>query len=181
MKYLKEESKTEGENEMACEQRGIGRWFGTLTQRSYDSEMACRHYEGLEARRRAAATPTKAEQWLEKLSPAELKNVIETLSTQAAETSNAADMGNSLFTFNANHPELVTEGWQGTVNGAAIRTYLVQRGAYAPYSVSQLEEAYSALVDTGALHIDKAKTPGSPDFEAQADAEIRRRTSRDDW
>ena len=57
------------------------------------------------------------------------------------------------------HKELSPESADGVKNAVAIRTYLQLQGREAPYSTHDLDNAYCALSDTGALLINNSVKP----------------------
>jgi hypothetical protein len=134
-----------------------GVWTSTLTGHEYDSETAARHYDSLERRR--ARTQTEGQKLLESLSAEQIKSLFLAANADIDENLSRPDTTQSGQEFFASHPEIVSEGQVGDRNGAALRTYLLSQGKHAPWSQQDLEQAYEALAEVGALTLNgKAKT-----------------------
>jgi hypothetical protein len=140
-----------------------GVWTSTLTGHEYDSETAARHYDSLERRR--ARTQTEGQKLLESLSAEQIKSLFMAANSAIDEIASQPETEQSAKQFFAGHPEIVSEGQVGDRNGAALRAYLLSKGKHAPFSQRDLEQAYEALTEVGALTLNgKAK----PAFDEEA-------------
>jgi hypothetical protein len=157
---------------MAIEKRG-NRWYSEVTQSYHETAEAAKFYSDREVLRRRASTPTKSEQLLEKLSPKELKELLETVSTQAEENSNSAYQEKAIAAFAERHPGVLGDTQHGVANAGAIRSWLLQRGVQHPFSLNNLETAYLALRDASAIYGDNSEVE---DIESLSTEELRKRS-----
>jgi hypothetical protein len=141
---------------MAVKHLGHDDWLSTLTGQHFTSELAAKKYDNEERMR--ARTQTEGQKLLESLSAEQIKSLFLAANADIDENLSLPDTTQAGEEFFASHPEIVSEGQVGDRNGAALRTWLLSKGKHAPWSQQELEQAYEALTEVGALTLNgKAK------------------------
>lgn len=136
---------------MAVKKVGYDDWVSTLTGHHYTSETAALHYDNLEKRRSRAAS--KGDQILDALSAEQIKSLATAMHSRIDEAANKPFADEQAGEWFAEHPEIIAEGNAGTANGAALGAWLRASGKNPPFSKHDLENAYQALTECGALHL----------------------------
>jgi hypothetical protein len=157
---------------MAIVKRG-NRWYSEVTQGYHETPEAAKFYSDREVLRRKASQSSKAEKLLDSLPPNELKDVLEEIATRAEAQSNTAYQDRAIATFAERHPGVLNETQHGVANAGAMRSWLLQRGIQHPFSLENLESAWSALREAGALYGDESEVE---DIEALTTEELKRRS-----
>jgi hypothetical protein len=148
---------------MVTQHNGV--WFSNLTGHSYDSEKAASHFDSLEARRRKTASA--GDKVLESLTTEQLKALSFAMAVKEDQIQNRGYGEEQSRMFFEQHPELISSASaEGNANGASLRTWLAGQNRTYPYSVHDLENAYSALSDLGVLYVDESKRPRAVATEA---------------
>lgn len=152
---------------MSVRKIGIGQWYSTLAEQTFDSEPAARHYDNLE---RMRSTPESAGQKiLDGLSTEELKSLILELNVQSDQFEGNRNWQEVQKEFVAANPDYLPI----PINGSALAAVLVERGKLDPNgtylgTMADMQDAYTDLAEKGVLQLrEGAKLPHRVD-EAEA-------------
>lgn len=141
---------------MPVKKVGFDDWVSTLTGHHYTSEAAAIHYDNLEKRRSRAQS--EGDKILESLSAEQIKSLGLAFNSRIDENLNRPYADEQAGEWFASHPEVESGGQNGTANGAALGAWLRASGKNPPFSKHDLENAYQALAECGALRLnDKPK------------------------
>jgi hypothetical protein len=143
---------------MSVRKIGIGSWYSTLTEQTYDSETAALHYDKLERQKLTLETPE--EKFLNSLSTEQVKMFTQQKQAWAEQVQGKIDWKHAQQEFvNLNPDYLPNE-----VNGRTLAAALVALGKVDPVAdvflgtMEDMQEAYIDLAQKGMLKL----RPGAP-------------------
>src|SRR6266853_5880960 len=118
---------------MAIKQVGHGVWESSLLGETFTSREAAEHYENLEKQRNKKKST--GDKLMDSLSTEDLKSFLIAANARIDENANRPRSDAQAGEWLTNHPELFGSNAEAaTVNGAALRTYLLQQGKHEPFS-----------------------------------------------
>ena len=148
---------------MSVRQIGVGSWYSSLTEQSYDSELAARHYDNLERMKSAADSP--GSKLLDSLSTDQLKSLVTEMQIQAEQVQGVQDWRQIQEEFVAANPDFLAN----ERNGSALAAVLVDRGKLTSGGVfvgtmDDMQQAYIDLAEKNVLEMRKgARVPRRAD------------------
>lgn len=151
---------------MSVRQVGIGHWYSSLTEQSYDSLPAATHYDNLERLKSKPQSP--GSKLLDSLSTEQLKSLVEEMTIQAEQVEGNLNWQQVQKDFvSANHDFVAN-----TANGSALAAVLVERGKLLSSGIflgtmADMQEAYVDLAEKGVLQLREGARPPQRADEAE--------------
>ncbi|HEV3482283.1 MAG TPA: hypothetical protein VGR97_08140 [Candidatus Acidoferrales bacterium] len=146
---------------MTVEKIGPGQWRSTRVGSVFDSELAARHYDDLEALKETLAQDRLADEAAEKLSPDELLAIMRQAAHESDQKIGQKIGEDRIKDFIARHPEFVADGNVGVQNGAMMRGWLLAQGKSMPFEDDDIEHAYLYLAELGHIALTEPRKNGS--------------------
>jgi hypothetical protein len=135
---------------MSVNKIGHESWHSSLTDQTYDSEQAARHYDNLERRKSAPESP--GSKLLDSLSTDQLHSLVTEMNIQAEQIQGNRDWRRVQEDFVAANPDYLAI----PANGSALAAVLVDRGKLTSDSVfvgtmEDMQDAYTDLAEKNVL------------------------------
>jgi hypothetical protein len=137
---------------MSVRQVGVGHWYSTLAEQTYDSELAARHYDNLERMR--SMVDSEGDKLLASLTPEQIRSLDAAARLQADQVNRRQDWQDVQKEFVAANPDYLAN----TANGSALAAVLVERGKLNPDgtflgTLEDVQEVYVDLAEKNVLQL----------------------------